>query len=72
MTRNGVDFGIRLSGTGDTWFTAPAPQVNALYFPGYGPNDANPDMGDSSITETMGTYPTLAELLVQLQISFPK
>ena len=54
MTRNGTDFGIRVSGTGDRWFTAPAPIVKGLYFAGFGPEHANPDMGDSAITETMG------------------
>lgn len=114
MCRNGVEFGVRVSGTGDQWFTgtrpsllrspscladglrlsvlrlaslrsrctlavaclshlrvlalslltrvvlsvflcaAPSPVVNGLYFPGYGPKDANPDLGDSSITETLG------------------
>ena len=52
MCRNGVDFGIRTSGTGDEWFTAPAPVVNGLYFPGYSIADAAPDLGDSAITET--------------------
>jgi hypothetical protein len=54
MARNGVEFGIRLAGTGDRWFTAPAPVVEGLYFPGRGPADANPDLGDSAITETAG------------------
>jgi uncharacterized protein DUF1116 len=54
MARNGVEFGIRVSGTGARWFTAPAPVVDGLYFPGYGPADANPDLGDSAITETAG------------------
>jgi hypothetical protein len=54
MARNGTEFGIRMSGTGNTWFTAPAPEVDALFFPGYGPEDANPDLGDSAITETAG------------------
>jgi len=54
MARNGVDFGIRLSGTGDAWFTAPAPVVDGLFFPGYGAADAAPDLGDSAITETAG------------------
>jgi Protein of unknown function (DUF1116) len=54
MARNGVDFGIRVSGCGDAWFTAPAPVPDGLYFPGYGPQDANPDLGDSAITETAG------------------
>ena len=54
MARNGVEFGLRVSGTGDRWFTAPAPKVDGLYFPGYGPEDANPDLGDSAITEAAG------------------
>jgi hypothetical protein len=54
MARNGVDFGVRLSGTGDAWFTAPAPVVDGLYFPGYALADAAPDLGDSAITETAG------------------
>jgi hypothetical protein len=54
MCRNGVDFAIRLSGTGQQWFTAPAPVVNGLYFPGYSIADAAPDLGDSAITETAG------------------
>lgn len=54
MARNGTDFGIRVSGTGARWFTAPAPAVQGLYFPGFGPDDANPDLGDSAITETNG------------------
>jgi hypothetical protein len=54
MSRNGVEFGIRLSGTGDAWFTAPVGVPDGLYFPGYGPDDANPDLGDSAITETFG------------------
>jgi hypothetical protein len=54
MTRNGVNFGIRLSGTGDRWFEAPANAVNGLYFPGYTVEDAAADLGDSAITETNG------------------
>ena len=54
MARNGTEFGIRVSGAGDRWFTAPAPKVRGVYFPGYGPEDANPDIGDSAITETAG------------------
>jgi len=54
MSRNGVRFGIQLSGIGERWFEAPAPAVQGLYFPGYGPEHAAPDMGDSSITETAG------------------
>ena len=54
MARNGTEFGIRLSGTGDRWFTAPAPIVDGLYLPGFSADDAAPDIGDSSITETAG------------------
>jgi hypothetical protein len=54
MARNGVEFGIRVSGTGERWFTAPAPIVDGLFFPGYTTADAAPDLGDSAITETAG------------------
>ncbi len=54
MARNGTDWGIRVSGLGDQWFTAPSPIVKALYFPGFTEKDANPDIGDSVITETAG------------------
>ncbi len=54
MCRNGTDFGIRVSGTGGQWFTAPSPIVKALYFPGFTEKDANPDIGDSVMTETAG------------------
>lgn len=54
MARNGTEFGVQLSGTGGKWFTGPAPVPDALYFPGYSKADANPDIGDSAITETNG------------------
>jgi hypothetical protein len=54
FARNGVRVGIRVSGTSDSWFTAPAAEVDGLYFPGFGPQDANPDIGDSAIAETYG------------------
>ena len=54
MCRNGTDFGIRVSGTGDRWFTAPVEMPEGLYFPGFSSADANPDMGDSAIVETVG------------------
>jgi hypothetical protein len=54
MCRNGVEFGIRVSGLGDEWFTAPSPRVDGLYVPGYKDEDAGLDMGDSAITETVG------------------
>lgn len=54
MARNGTDFGIRLASMPDRWFTAPAGKVQGLYFPQYSEKDANPDIGDSTITETSG------------------
>jgi len=54
MCRNGVEFGIRVSGLGDEWFTAPSPMVDGLYVPGYSAQDAGADIGDSAITETVG------------------
>jgi hypothetical protein len=54
MARNGTEFGIRLSGTHDEWFTGPASEVEGLFFPGFDASDANPDIGDSTITETVG------------------
>ena len=54
MCRNGTNFGIRVSGTGDSWFTAPVEMPEGLYFPGFTEKDANPDMGDSTIVETIG------------------
>jgi len=54
MARNGVEFGIQTSGTGDRWFTTAAPVVDGLFFPGYSIADAAPDLGDSAITETAG------------------
>ena len=55
MCRNGVEFGIRVSGCpGNTWFTGPAQMIRGLMFPGFTMADANPDIGDSAITETCG------------------
>jgi len=54
MARNGTDFGIRVSGLGDRWLVAPVGSPVGLYFPGFGPDDANPDLGDSAIVETIG------------------
>lgn len=54
MSRNGTEFGIRVSGLGDQWFTAPVEMPEGLYFPGFTEADANPDMGDSTIVETIG------------------
>ncbi len=54
MARNGTDFGIQVSGTGDQWFTAPAAVPDVLLFPGFTKDDVNPDIGDSAIMETLG------------------
>ncbi len=54
MARNGTEFGIQTSGTGDEWFTGPAQIADGLYLGDFGPEDANPDIGDSAITETAG------------------
>jgi hypothetical protein len=54
MARNGTDFGIRLACAPEKWFTAPAGKVQGLYFPQFTEADANPDIGDSTITETAG------------------
>ncbi|HHX95186.1 MAG TPA: DUF1116 domain-containing protein [Clostridia bacterium] len=54
MCRNGKNFGIRVSCTGDQWFEAPVEMPKGLYFPGFSAEDANPDMGDSAIVESFG------------------
>src|SRR5437764_693193 len=54
MSRNGTEFGIKVSGTGERWFTAPVEMPRGLYFPGFSEADANPDIGDSAIVETIG------------------
>lgn len=54
MTRNGVDFGIRIAETNDDWYTAPVNTPKGLYFTGFSEEDGNPDIGDSAITETVG------------------
>lgn len=54
MTRNGDQFGIKISGMGDEWFTAPVNTPEGLFFSGFSQADANPDIGDSAITETFG------------------
>jgi hypothetical protein len=54
LARNGTDFGIQTAGTGSAWFTGPAQLARGLFLGDYGPDDANPDIGDSAITETAG------------------
>lgn len=70
MARNGTDFGIQVSGTDDQWFTGPANKPEGLFLGSYGPDDANPDIGDSAITETAGigglamaTSPAIVQLV---------
>lgn len=55
MSRNGVNFALRVGGIRDNWFIAPtAPMDEAIYYSGYGPEDAAGDIGDSAIVETAG------------------
>jgi hypothetical protein len=54
MARNGTDFGIRISSMPKRWFIGEAPRVKGLYFPGFSEEDGNPDIGDSTMTETAG------------------
>jgi Protein of unknown function (DUF1116) len=54
LTRNGREFGIRVSGLGDRWFTGPLGELDTLYFPGFSDADACPDTGDSAILEAYG------------------
>jgi hypothetical protein len=69
-SRNGVNVGMKVSGTGNRWFVAPAPKVEGLFFPGFGEEDACPDLGDSAITEVgglgafaMATAPAIMKLV---------
>lgn len=54
LSRNGHEFGVRVAATGDQWFTGPVGTPQGMYFSGYSAEDANPDIGDSAITETCG------------------
>lgn len=54
MSRNGIEFGLNVSGLGNEWFTSPSPKVVGLYLPGYTAEAAGLDMGNSAITETVG------------------
>ena len=54
LCRNGVEYGIQISGLGRTWYTGPAQLIDGLYFSGFGLEDSCPDVGDSAITEAMG------------------
>lgn len=54
LSRNGYEFGIKVSGLGDQWFTGRVNTPEGLYFSGYSQEDASPDMGDSAILEAFG------------------
>jgi hypothetical protein len=55
MSTNGVEFGIKISGLGDKWFTAPSPkQEKGKIFKGFTDTDASPVFGDSYISEPAG------------------
>jgi hypothetical protein len=54
ISRNGIQVGIRVGGTGDKWMVGPAQPIEGVYYPGFGPEDAEADMGDSAITEVVG------------------
>lgn len=54
MARNGTEFGIKVSGLGDRWFTGLAEIGRGMLAPGLFPADVGRDMGDSAITETNG------------------
>jgi hypothetical protein len=54
MSRNGATYGIRVAGD-DRWFVTDSPPVGqALYYPGYGPDDGAADIGDSAVLELIG------------------
>jgi hypothetical protein len=54
MARNGVEFGVKVSALGETWFTGPAGEIKGFIFPGFTAADAAPDIGDSAISESRG------------------
>jgi len=54
MARNGVEFGIQISGLGNDWFTGPAGRIRGFTFPGFREEDSTLDLGDSAISETRG------------------
>jgi hypothetical protein len=54
MARNGVEFGIQVSGLDDQWFTGPAGEIKGFSFPGFKEEDSTLDIGDSAISESRG------------------
>jgi hypothetical protein len=54
LARNGVEVGIKVGALGDRWFTGPAQSIDGAFLPGYGPEDATRDIGDSALVETVG------------------
>lgn len=52
---NGVEFGIKVAGLGDEWFTAPAPMMKGRYTSSkYTEKDQLPWIGDSCVVECAG------------------
>ena len=52
---NGVEYGIKVSGLGEQWFTADAPILKGMYLSSeYKPEDSLPWIGDSCILEAIG------------------
>ena len=56
---NGRDCGIKVSGLGDEWFTAPAEVPEGVFLEGFGPADAGPGCGDSLAVECAGLGATV-------------
>lgn len=54
MGANGRAFGVKVSGLGDSWITAPAPAVHGRLDPGRCTADASPLLGDSCVIEAAG------------------
>jgi len=54
MSRNGVEFGVKVSALGDSWYTGPAGEIQGFLFPGFTNADKAPDIGDSAISESRG------------------
>ena len=55
MGGNGVDFGLKISGLGNQWFTSPAPNIEGKYLnPNWTVEDTLPFIGDSCVVEVYG------------------
>jgi hypothetical protein len=66
ISRNGVECGIQVAGTGDRWFTAPSVIPEGGIFPPHTADDAQPDLGDSAIMEAFGLGGCIAHLAPEL------